>query len=519
MPDATVAGRFWLDQNADWQQDADEPGVEGVLVEMLADDAVVASGYDHFTYRASAAGLVSLQPAVVNLVVMRLGVGVEGADVQTKIGYVPINGNNDNGSKLVNTALIPQSAGIPTVRDYASLAKMDQADPELKRVLVTADPIFLPGIYVVSTSASGTAKIRLWEDAKKTRMLGGGTGTGGTFTQATLPREFWVEGLEMTSMTSDPDGEPRVRPDAGITVTYIRPTVVETPQGLIVVPMPRASARADVIVTPVVQSFKLIPGIVRAVEETIGTAKITTGLQAGSYIPPGGQAKSLAGAQMLGTLMRRAVPGDPTLVQIAGYGATQPIVNGIPGFDKFGATSQVGMQTQTRNMVFVENSNLLPTSAKNQIRSYQQILDAGARWIEAGGTGEPTAPDYVGTTVTATGNDAVTVEGQDFPGVIVQPLTLQENVTFAAGLVRMAIRFNFRLHLLWKFPARNGGPSILFPLARLDWTVYFHGVPDGATGRLVPAADSKVTATGFVLNHDTPGVLAKPDFNLHASLR
>ena len=45
VPDGTVAGRFWLDQDGDYQQDADEPGVQGVLVESMVDESVVASGY------------------------------------------------------------------------------------------------------------------------------------------------------------------------------------------------------------------------------------------------------------------------------------------------------------------------------------------------------------------------------------------------------------------------------------------------------------------------------------------
>lgn len=517
MPDATVAGRFWLDQNADWQQDADEPGGEGVLVEMLADDAVVASGYDHFTYRASAAGLVSLQPAQVNVAVMKLDLTIEGADAKTQVGYVPINANNDNGSKMFVSARVPASAGIPTVRDFASNKVLDAADPELKRVQITAFPGFPEGGYTLQLGTTGTAKIRLWEDAKKTRPIVLAFNPGQLFgppmyTRETQPREFWGEGLEMSSMTADPNGGFQLSPDARITLMYSRPERI----GPFAVPVVKASVTRGVVVTPVVKSFSLIPGIVAVVNDKVGNETISIGIttdRAGSTIPGEGP-----GVESLASVMYRNVPGGAgggTLVQVAGYDGVKAIENGTQGVAA-GAISIVNGETKYANMIFV-NDNRVNASPELKIAGnpVTEILDAGARWPG----GEPATPDYRGIVERKDLPDyTVLLRGNDTPRIPNwTEVAVPASIPIARGIQSVAIRFNFRLYLMWRFASPGG--STLFPLARLEWNVFSRATrgPDGLLA-VAPAA-AKITAGNSVIDHSTPGVLAAPDFNLHGMLR
>lgn len=139
-----------------------------------------------------------------------------------------------------------------------------------------------------------------------------------------------------------------------------------------------------------------------------------------------------------------------------------------------------------------------------------RVLDSAATPV----TGQPTAPDYVGTVVNTPGNGITALNALDSPGVAIE--LIPSNRVFIRDLQSVAVRSNFRMYLVWRFPDRNGGTPSLFTLGYIDWTVYFRAEPD-PTGKLAPTAASKVVANKFVPDHADPLVLTAPDFNLNYS--
>jgi hypothetical protein len=154
-------------------------------------------GTDSFSYIIND-GLVDGNTVIVFLFVLAQGVGggadfhfempgVNAKDLVAKGGFIPINADNDNGSAVTN--------GKPAVRDFDRLTAMAAADLDLKEIKVTINAAAaMPGTFVLSK----TDNLRLWTDQKKTKQI-----TPGDFTQATLPKTIFVEGIKPSTKLKD----------------------------------------------------------------------------------------------------------------------------------------------------------------------------------------------------------------------------------------------------------------------------------------------------------------------------
>ena len=119
-------------------------------------------------------------------------------------GYVQVNANNDNGSRLAyaDGTLIPNDTtgkpvqpGIPQMRDYdAKNVKLAAADPDLLQITLATTGLKAGGseTIVLSVSISGHAKIQLWDTGKKNNPIAAPT----NWTAATMPTSAFVEGLQ-----------------------------------------------------------------------------------------------------------------------------------------------------------------------------------------------------------------------------------------------------------------------------------------------------------------------------------
>jgi hypothetical protein len=90
------------------------------------------------------------------------------------------------------------------------------------------------------------------------------------------------------------------------------------------------------------------------------------------------------------------------------------------------------------------------------------------------------------------------------------------NAGFINSLTDIAVRFNYRMYLVWRFPAPEG-ETIIYTLGTMDWTVFFRAngaQPPGGAGFFVTmAAELPHTTRAFDVNdHNNPFVNG-PTFN------
>ncbi|MBX9627021.1 MAG: tandem-95 repeat protein, partial [Gemmataceae bacterium] len=526
------------------------------------------SGTDSFSYWAKSGALTSAVAADVQINVVKITLAVQGGDAGK--GFVPINGNNDNGSELVNTPAIPKSVGIPTKRDYESNKKLTQDDPELKRVDVTVAPAQPFGVFVLKVTRAGTGQVRLWTDAKKSAPLGNkksdpqGNGEETIlFAPGKLPSTFYVEGVEMTSAGKNAQGNPQAVPDIQMTLTYFSvplgnawPPVVGS--GL-------AQGVVDLVVTPVILRLEVKPGQTQVVNQTErGTNKpYSVGMDTGglTYTDKVQNKDIQVGALHTATLMYRNMPGGvgnagttgPRLVQVMGYSGNKDMAgkeafeNGPNGNGNAATFTVLDKQGQpvldeqgqpelvTANGQFVVDngwflrpggdrqvSQILPRMPARFPDKIKQMIDTGVEPFRHPQSPEPKSPDYQGlrdrTAVAA--DSLVTLSGYDKPGFWYPADRYTDIIPTMKGFQSFALRFNLRVYLTWRYPGVGGGPDILLPLGYTNWTVYFRANRDPQTGLLVRDPNSLVTADkGFVVSHEDPKVLAAPDFNLHFYVR
>jgi hypothetical protein len=119
--------------------------------------------------------------------------GVNGKRKLEPGAFVPINGNNDNGSSVIK--------GFAITRDYQIVSPLEKADPDLKKLKILAPSNGLTGwtfcFDIVSSLTSGD--IRIWTDAKKTSRIS----LPHNFAANELPATVYVEGVHESYESKD----------------------------------------------------------------------------------------------------------------------------------------------------------------------------------------------------------------------------------------------------------------------------------------------------------------------------
>ena len=122
------------------------------------------------------------------------GGGLPTQDSPNFVGYnviltgpadVPVNADNDNGSKVTN--------GIPAQRDF-NVQPLANADPDLQQATVTAAGAPAGGTWTEHLTQNGVGQIALWTDAKKSAAF---TVPGG------LTATFYIEGTHESGKAGD----------------------------------------------------------------------------------------------------------------------------------------------------------------------------------------------------------------------------------------------------------------------------------------------------------------------------
>jgi hypothetical protein len=356
----------------------------------------------------------------------------------------------------------------------------------------------LPGTYTLTLTQGAAGgpdgRVRIWSDRAKTTEFSSGT----TWTHLNIPTEMYVEGLDSTRGVLGPSGF--VTPDVTITMRFdwdILPGVK----------VPLAKASQLVTVTPVITQFETFPGNV-----ALHIAGTVIGLKAvGKGVLPGGAGLSVSGADTTAHVFAANVGGAPGaigkvaigqpgafLVQNAGYPALGAVAKAVAIVNGDGAITKGFTWTDGKGVVTTKDASI---TFKGVVQD--RVLD------RAGKGNPPTPPDYQ-SNIEGGGNNMITIKAFDFPGI--------GDDVLANVHLTLAVRDNFRLWLMWRFPAAGGQGTTIYPLASIDWTVFFRGTGSvlaadfGKAAFFAPTAAAVVTVSPFVVNHNNP-IVVPPDFN------
>jgi hypothetical protein len=307
----------------------------------------------------------------------------------------------------------------------------------------------------------------MWTDAKKTKSLN----YGDTFTSATLPSTFYVEGIKSTTATQGPGGASTPL-DVSVYLVYS------------LVSGGSVKGTVSFAVTPVIDYFQTTTGSVNILmkgtaPDTAGIGLITTGTT------PGG----VFGITFDVQLDVRNVLGSPVFVQnggvnggVTGIGSVNAVENATLG----GFTYKPGKGISPKNAKLIDLT-VVPN------KTYDTALDMADQQ-------KPQPPYYQSRTV------------EKFPDHIIftasdQPGSIDSNLGDAVWLTNQDDKFNFRMYLEWRYS------TVIYTLATLDWSVVFKGTGAGdGHGLNSVSADSKVSAMAFdPKNHTDPIVETDPN--------
>ena len=112
--------------------------------------------------------------------------GLYGQAKVKKGAYIPVNANNDNGSKLTNHLPI----GPKAKRDFDVAPDAKEKSLVKCRLIVRAPGIANPSVRLSATS-SGRAVIKVWDTAHKDNQIT----LPKTWTLAQMPEQVYVEGV------------------------------------------------------------------------------------------------------------------------------------------------------------------------------------------------------------------------------------------------------------------------------------------------------------------------------------
>jgi hypothetical protein len=91
------------------------------------------------------------------------------------------------------------------------------------------------------------------------------------------------------------------------------------------------------------------------------------------------------------------------------------------------------------------------------------------------------------------------------------------NRNFIVDMTNVAVRFNFRMYLVWRFPASYGKPSVIYTIGTQDWTVFFRakrtlGNPP-TPWQTLATAELPRTLNAFDRNNHASPIVDGPTFN------
>jgi hypothetical protein len=436
-------------------------------------------GTDSFTYTASytdRGGVLHTAAATAFINVVKMSLTLPNGP------WVPVNANNDNGSAFLK----PE---IPTTRDFDIRGPYQNgaSDSELMPVAVSLPPgMQLNGQFVIRIDqAANGGQVRLWTNDKKAREITSGM----TFTQATLPRTFYIEGINPTVAVPVPGAGYDPRPDVKIWLTYfaLNPQQFNVQIG---------AASADVEVTPVITRFDMNPGVVNFVQgqPIMGGPTFVIGMQAQANGP--GQP---SGMTIDTVLDRHNLDGDMIYVQNAGIpGQAWAIVND-QGLGRGGIRSTGG---PSLDVILKDVSGTV----------YLQTIDRPGQGHQPGEPPDYYTPGHPELTPDSYAPSAGFVEryAYDFPGQTIN--ANPANDAYIRGLTDFSIEFNFRMYVVWRFPGQEPeGDTVIYTVGTRDWHVVFrfHGTQPGfnpAGSTVEPLGDFDPT------NHFNP-IVVGPDFN------
>jgi hypothetical protein len=404
--------------------------------------------------------------------------------------FVPINANDDNGSPITNE--------IPTDRDFDTNLDFNTAqpflDPDLVPATVTVNPnVGLPGTVSISVGPESVGQIRLWDDPWRQNHW------QGVYTMAQLPKTFYMEGIESSWAQRD--------------LTVIARYSFVGANGQVVA---AGSDQLAVSVTPIVNFL------------SIGTRGPNGTIFLSAPDPDNPNVYINYGVHTLGYLgykgvvfdagaFTRGVSGSLRFIQNAGVpGEFVAVVNGVPPIEQGGGWGDGWTYTQASGRA-AQNSVLIdPTT---NMPAPDAVLDSSQA---------PPSPDYhTNDWREFVNGDLVTISDQDDPAWALMATYPNgdsvPDVWKARDLTRIAVRHNFRMYLVWRFPntGPNGNQTVIYTLATRDWYATFRG-DTYVDGRGVTAIGAGAGVfepdPADLTNHDDP-IVIPPRFNACVSIR
>jgi hypothetical protein len=372
-----------------------------------------------------------------------------------------VNADDDNGS--------PVYKEIPQLRDF-HVTNLPKDDPELMLVTLQVHP-YISGMVLVATisvSDSGPdslGNILLWEDPRKVSPA------QSTYQVDQFGQVLWVEGTEPSAMERD----------LIITVNYNLALPSRPPRHV------AGSDRLAVTVTPVIDHFTNTVGTVQFFNtQNLGPANLpgdfngVGGMVAGDPMSLVGQNVTWdtirAGAKFEASLLARGMPGDPLYIQ-----------NQL-GVENGGQTTQgVGVTVETNS-----GGQQLYAVSPNPGLSFP-LLDTQAPAL---------TPDYPLASDSGGDTDPRIIRAYDFPY-----FTTSADWDWQKS-VQIDFEYDFRMYLVWRYPARDPQGSILYTLAQIDWQVYFRADRNANNPGLgVNEVLGCGVGTGdYVVSHENPKV-------------
>ncbi|MDZ4697525.1 MAG: hypothetical protein SGI86_20480, partial [Deltaproteobacteria bacterium] len=479
-------------------------------------------GSDSFTYQASQGSFVSLV-AAVTIYVVRVEIttpGVAHAANMTIGAHVPVNANNHNGSFVRDE--------IPDMRDFqfgAFVGGQAFADPDLVQADVTINPnAGLPGFFTITvTQTAGFPEIKLYLDRNKTADV------GGVYTLATLPRTFFIEGLEPSTVLRG----------SVITVQYVF-------VGLNGIPLPAGKDQLAATVTPFIQWFDITTGNVdwRQRPWGPGGAMQNVGLDAVG-VGPGNAFGALFDAQVTRTNLTGGGLAGGGLAFILNVTAELNATRGAANGYTFAVPAGIH-PIPNRNIVPIPVWDGAPggpqayeieENAAGQYVAVPQenapaglvappfpILDMVNRQLPDPAANPPVQPDYNfgapnHTEVTDANTQRITdVDGPGtlvpyYPNNALVPMELRRTRQHIA-MTDIDIEYQFRMYLVWRFT-----DGTRYTIATRDSSVVFRATGPGA-GVPLNAIDPRsgyFSPNPFAISHADPAV-ARPTFNFTSEI-
>ncbi len=234
--------------------------------------------------------------------------GVAAADKQNPGGYVSVNANNDNGSRLNDRppAILPDTIiqpGIPRTRDFSAM-NLTIDDPDLAEVTLSAQNLGVNDTLKLRVAKDGRGKIRVWDTPKKQNEIV----LPKTYANAAaLPQKVYVEGTK----------EGQAEREVDLRLEVIRANAVFTDDKVLLT------------ITPVLQEVKVakVDGDAPVLVNTRGNWSLETDNTAGNADPA---------FQMSAKAIMKNVRGSLNFVQFVKL--TNKLANGLGatrGTDKF----------------------------------------------------------------------------------------------------------------------------------------------------------------------------------------